>query len=57
MSNLIKTLPVGDELFHADRRTNMTTLTVNFPNLAKRPNKKLYKVKNISDNNTLFSVL
>jgi hypothetical protein len=57
MSNLIKTLPVGDELFHADRRTHMTTLTVNFPNLAKTPNKKLYKVKNISDNNTLFSVL
>ena len=57
MSNLMKIPPVRDELFHADRRTDMTKLIVTFPNLAKAPNKKICKVKNIRDSNTLFTVL
>jgi len=37
-------LPVGDELFHADSRTNMTKLTVAFRNFANAPKngKNLY---------------
>jgi hypothetical protein len=29
--------PVGAELFHTDRRTDMTQLTVAFPNFANAP--------------------
>ena len=42
MSNFVKILLVGAELFHADRRKDMTKLTVAFRNFAnankKRPN-------------------
>jgi hypothetical protein len=31
ISNFIKIRPVGDELFHEDRRTDMTKLIVTFP--------------------------
>jgi hypothetical protein len=34
MSNFIKVLPVGTELFHADRRTDMTKLTLAFGTFA-----------------------
>ena len=37
MSSFIKILPVGAELFHADRRTDMTKLTVSFHNFANAP--------------------
>jgi len=33
----MKILPVGTELFHADRRTDMTMLTVAFRNSANAP--------------------
>jgi hypothetical protein len=36
-SNFIKIRPVGAELFHADRRADMTKLIVAFRNLAKAP--------------------
>ena len=45
MSNFMKILPVGAELFHADgrtdsqRRTYTTKLTASFRNFAKRPKK------------------
>jgi hypothetical protein len=35
----MKIRPVGDELFHADGRTDMTTLIVAFSNFAKAPKK------------------
>jgi hypothetical protein len=35
----MKIRPVGDELFHADRRTDMTKLIVAFRNFAKAPEK------------------
>jgi hypothetical protein len=33
----MKFLPVGAELFHTDRQTNMTKLTVAFRNFANAP--------------------
>jgi hypothetical protein len=33
--NFVKIRPVGAELFHADRQTDMTKLTVAFRNFAK----------------------
>ena len=36
----MKICPVGAELFHADRRTDMTKLTVAFRNFANVPNNK-----------------
>jgi hypothetical protein len=33
----MKIRPVGEELFHADRRMDMTNLRVDFGNLAKAP--------------------
>jgi hypothetical protein len=36
----MKILPVGAELFHADRQTNMTNLMVAFRNFGKAP--KMY---------------
>ena len=41
----MKIRPVGDEFFHADRRTDMAKLIVTFLNLANGPNRKIYKVK------------
>jgi hypothetical protein len=38
--NFMKNRPVGAELFHADRRTDMTKRIVSFHNLAKAFNKK-----------------
>jgi hypothetical protein len=38
--NSIKNRPVGAELFHADRRTDTTKLTVAFRNFAKAPKKE-----------------
>jgi hypothetical protein len=35
MSNLMKILQVGAELFHEDKRTDMTKLIVVFRNIAK----------------------
>jgi hypothetical protein len=35
--NLIKTLPVGVELFHAEGQTDMTKLIVAFRNFANAP--------------------
>jgi hypothetical protein len=37
ISNFIKIRPVGAELFHADRRTDMPKLTVAFLNFANAP--------------------
>jgi hypothetical protein len=34
ISNLIKIIPVGAELFHADRRADMTKLMLTFRNFA-----------------------
>jgi hypothetical protein len=36
-SNFMKIRPLGDELFHADRRTDMTKLIVAFRNFANTP--------------------
>jgi hypothetical protein len=36
----MKIRPVGAELFHADRRTDMTKLMVVFRNFAKAPKKE-----------------
>jgi len=36
----MKTRPVGDELLHADRRTDMTKTIVAFRNFANVPNKR-----------------
>jgi hypothetical protein len=33
----MKIRPVEDELFHADRRTNMTKLIIAYSNFAKAP--------------------
>jgi len=38
ISNFIKICPVGAELFHADRRTDMTKLIVAFRTFANAPN-------------------
>jgi hypothetical protein len=40
MSNMVEIGPVGDELFHAHRRTDMTKLLVAFRNFANAANKK-----------------
>ena len=40
MPNLMKIRPVGAELFHADRQTEMTKPIVGFHNFAKAPNNK-----------------
>jgi hypothetical protein len=37
---IIKIRPVGAELFHADRRTDMTKLTIAFRNFANAPQNK-----------------
>ena len=39
ISNFMKSRPVGAELFHADRRTDMTQLIVAFRNFANAPEK------------------
>ena len=41
MSNFMKIRPVGAELFHADRQTDMTKLIVAFRNFAKAPKNSL----------------
>ena len=41
ISNFIKIRPVGTELYHADRRTDMTKLTVAFRNFANKPENEL----------------
>jgi hypothetical protein len=38
-SNSMKIRPVGSELFHADRRTEMTKIIVAFRNFANAPKK------------------
>jgi len=38
MSNFMKIRPMGAEFFHADRRTIMTKVMVDFLNFAKAPN-------------------
>jgi hypothetical protein len=43
MINVTKIRPVEAELFHADRQTNMTNLTVGFRNFAKAVNKDRHK--------------
>jgi len=50
VSNFIKINPVGAELFHAHRRTNMTNLLVVLRNFAKAPSKG-----NVSSVGQLFS--
>jgi len=37
ISNLMKMRPLGAEMFHADRQTGMTKLTVAFRNSANAP--------------------
>ena len=37
ISSFMKIRPVGAELFHADRRTDMTKLTITFRNFANAP--------------------
>jgi len=39
MPNFMKIRPVGAELFHADRQTDITKPTVAFSNYAKAPKK------------------
>jgi hypothetical protein len=41
ISSFIKICPVGAELFHADRQTDMTKLIVAFRNFANAPKKTL----------------
>jgi len=41
-SNFMKIRPVGAELFHADRRTDMTKLIIAFRNFANAPKTYLY---------------
>jgi hypothetical protein len=41
ISNVMKIHPVGAELFHADRRTDMANLMVAFRNFAKAPKKQI----------------
>jgi hypothetical protein len=41
ISNSMEIRPVGAELFRADRRTNMTNLTVDFRKFANAPNTAL----------------
>ena len=41
ISYFMKILPVGAELFHVDRRTEMTKLIVSFRNFAKAPKYQL----------------
>ena len=45
MSIYMKIRPVGDELFHADRRTDMTKLIVAFRNFASAPKKETKTVE------------
>ena len=42
ISNFMKLLAVGDELFHADGRTDMTKLIVAFINFANAPKSLSY---------------
>ena len=44
ISNFIQILPVGDEIFHADRQTYITKLSVAFRNFANKP--KTLKLRN-----------
>ena len=46
IQNFIKILSVGAELFHADRRTSMTKLTVAFRNFVNAPNRRELRGKN-----------
>jgi hypothetical protein len=48
ISNLMKIRPVGKELFHADRRTDMTKLTVAFRNFANAPKYESFVLKIIN---------
>jgi hypothetical protein len=41
----MKILPVGAELFHADGRTDIAKLTLDFRNFANAPNKKNHSPK------------
>jgi hypothetical protein len=50
ISNLMNIRPVGTELFHADRRTDVTKLIVALRNSANAPKKdELYKTFTILD--------
>ena len=51
MLHFKKIRPVGAELFHADRRTDMTKLTVAFRNFAKQPKngRAKYEIKLLLD--------
>ena len=40
LSNFMKIRPMGADMFHADRWTDMTKLIVVFCNFAKTPNKE-----------------
>jgi len=42
MPNLVKICLVGAEVFHVERRTDMTTLIVAIRNFAKAPNNLLF---------------
>ena len=48
ISNFIKICPVGDELFHGDRWTDVLKLIVAFCNFVKAPKKTLWCVEHIS---------
>ena len=50
MLNFMKIRPVGAELFHAERQTDMTKLTVAFRNITNAP-------KNISDKCVYYYIL
>ena len=57
-SYFMKIRPVGAELFHVDRRTDMTKLTFNFRNFKKAPKTLLPQIKHSSINNIrLLSIL
>jgi hypothetical protein len=43
ISNFMKIRPVGEELFHADRQTDMTKLIVPFRNFANAPKNRSWQ--------------
>jgi hypothetical protein len=44
ISSFIKIRPMGAKLFHTDKRTDMTKLTVAFRNFANAPKNSLYSL-------------
>jgi len=49
ISNFVKILPLGAELFHADRRTDVTKLRADFRNFINAPKNMTKSLKKTSD--------